>query len=74
MKPVGDIHLRDGIGQRRFGVPKVSDDDSVGNAVVKDAIDLMASLFGKASHLAVSRMAVPAEDGIDNGGEVRDAP
>ena len=65
--PVGQVHFGDGVGQRRLQLLEFGDDVAIADTVIKPVIDVVTDGFGQAGDLAVARVLVPAEEGVDGG-------
>ena len=65
--PVGQVHFGDGVGQRRLQLLEFGDDVAIADTVIEPVIDVVTDGFGQAGDLAVARVLVPTEEGVDGG-------
>ena len=65
--PVGQVHFGDGVGQRRLQLLEFGDDVAIADTVIEPVIDVVTDGFGQAGDLAVARVLVPAEEGVEAG-------
>ena len=67
MIPVGQVHFGDGVGQGQLQLLEFGDDVVVAEPVIEHLVNAVSDGFGQAGDLAVARMVMPAEEGVDVG-------